>query len=239
MNRLQRHPSFNDLCQKATRSRLSEEILSLLLNQISKVHSIEDIAFIINRSSETIRKDFYRSTSINLSDCISLVRVELMKRMLVETEKLCKNICFEVGCREDVGAKLFKKLNGMSMNEFRMIYGKGCISEDNNRSRVLLWAALGRGSLLGLDGWGSFGEKDCKTISGRGVESSSGPIGVTNACGWWERQICQYGVRVIRLSGFAVRDWGRCCGPILEPRHQPRLSGFNPNVMIDVQGRST
>jgi len=83
------------------------------------VHTIEDIATTVGKSAETIRKSFFRATGVNLSQFISLARVEKMQRLLIETCTPCKTICFHVGCREDSGAKMFKRMVGMTMDEFR------------------------------------------------------------------------------------------------------------------------
>lgn len=82
----------------------------------------------MNVLPETLRRTFYRAMLINLSDFISKTRVERMKQQLLESDESCKVICMDAGSRDDAGGRLFKKLTGMTMEEFRKRYGNGAAS---------------------------------------------------------------------------------------------------------------
>jgi len=88
------------------------------------LQTVEDIASRFEVSSETLRKEFHRKVRVPLSRYIVLVKVEKMKEMLLRTEKRCFEICFDVGFkREDTGAKIFKRVTGETMLEYRRCDG--------------------------------------------------------------------------------------------------------------------
>ncbi len=92
----------------------------LIRENLKAIHTVEDVARRINISPETLRKEFWRLERITLGDFITNSKVEEAKRLLIETDLLCKEICYEVGFRrEDSGETSFKKRTGMSMQEFR------------------------------------------------------------------------------------------------------------------------
>lgn len=86
---------------------------------ISRVNTIADIAEKMNVSPETLRKAFLREEKMPLSEFISRMRVEVMKEYLRIGDEPCQNICFNAGLREDSGARLFKKITGMTMKQYR------------------------------------------------------------------------------------------------------------------------
>jgi AraC-like DNA-binding protein len=87
---------------------------------IKDVHTLEDVAKQWHCSAETLRKEFWRNEGRNLSDFIIESRIRRAKKLLIETDLLCKEVCFEAGfCRDDSGAEVFKRRVGMTMMQFR------------------------------------------------------------------------------------------------------------------------
>jgi len=98
----------------------AEEVKLFIRENIKAVHGEKDVARHFGKSVETLRKHFSRNGVVNLSDFISDIRLETMKRLLVETDLPCKEICFEAGFRrEDTGPKFFKRMTGMTMTGYR------------------------------------------------------------------------------------------------------------------------
>jgi two-component system response regulator YesN len=101
----------------ATNIELVKKTIKSNLRDLKKV---EDVAQLLGASTETLRKDFIREEKIPLSDYIRLKRVETMSELLTGTRMPCYLIGFEVGFRrEDTAAKVFKKLTGLTMQEYR------------------------------------------------------------------------------------------------------------------------
>lgn len=87
---------------------------------ISEIQIIQDVAEGLKVSHETLRKEFRRQGNIPLSAFIAKTRVEQAQRLLHSTNLRCFEICYQVGfAREDSGAKTFKRLTGMTMEEYR------------------------------------------------------------------------------------------------------------------------
>ena len=98
------------------------EVKGFIGQNLVKIKTIKDVARGIGLSPDSLRKDFFRTTHQNLSEYILAVRIDKMKKRLLNSKDPCKIICIEVGCREDVGSRLFKRIVGISMNEFRHRY---------------------------------------------------------------------------------------------------------------------
>jgi transcriptional regulator GlxA family with amidase domain len=78
------------------------------------------IARMLNVSPETILREFLRVERTSLRTYMSEVRVEQAKKLLATSDFPCKEICFMVGfTREDVGARVFKRLSGLTMAQYR------------------------------------------------------------------------------------------------------------------------
>lgn len=80
----------------------------------------------MNISAETLRKEFLRSERKNLGRFIKETRVYKAKQLLQSTSLRCFEICFETGFkREDTGARVFKRVTGITMEEFRANHANG------------------------------------------------------------------------------------------------------------------
>jgi AraC-like DNA-binding protein len=83
------------------------------------IHTIGDVSRALGFNRETLRKRFVRIEKISLHKHIASMRVKEMKDLLRTTDLSCMAVCLELGCREDVGARLFKKHTGITMQGFR------------------------------------------------------------------------------------------------------------------------
>jgi methylphosphotriester-DNA--protein-cysteine methyltransferase len=82
--------------------------------------TLRDVACKAKVSPETLRREFFRAQRMHLSEYLTAVRVRRMQEMLLMTQKPCFEICFDAGFRrEDTGAKVFKRITGMTMAQYR------------------------------------------------------------------------------------------------------------------------
>ncbi|MCK9409337.1 MAG: hypothetical protein WCX28_06000 [Bacteriovoracaceae bacterium] len=86
------------------------------IKEVKSIHSVSDR---LNIHYDALRKAFLRNEQIALADYIMVKKVQAMKDHLVQRDDPCFFICYEYGYREDSGAKVFKKLTGMTMLEYR------------------------------------------------------------------------------------------------------------------------
>ncbi|MFA5834356.1 MAG: hypothetical protein WDA22_12845 [Bacteroidota bacterium] len=86
---------------------------------VKKIKSIQCVSERLHVSYETLRKSFLKKEHIPLANYITIQKVQGMKQHLLEEDDPCFFVCYEYGYREDSGAKIFKKLTGMTMLEFR------------------------------------------------------------------------------------------------------------------------
>lgn len=49
----------------------------------------------------------------------AMARLKAMKEALMSSDSLHKNICLNLGIREDSGARLFKRRTGLTMSQWR------------------------------------------------------------------------------------------------------------------------
>ncbi|MEW5799151.1 MAG: AraC family transcriptional regulator [Bacteroidota bacterium] len=101
---------------------------------LAEIKTISDIASPTHVCYETLKKIFSREENISLSDYNVGSKVQAMKEMLVITEESCKYICYSFGLREDTGAKLFKKVTGMTMVEYRQRHRKDVEEQKHRRT---------------------------------------------------------------------------------------------------------
>ena len=90
-----------------------------IAKRFKDIHSAADVARDLAINWETLRKCFLRIERIPLHDYIAEVRVAEMQELLRTTDLSCMAVCLECGCREDVGARLFKRHTGITMKQFR------------------------------------------------------------------------------------------------------------------------
>jgi YesN/AraC family two-component response regulator len=95
-------------------------VIKLFVDQhIKEVKTIHTVADRLNIHYDTLRKSFLRNEQIALADYITMKKIQAMKEHLVNHDDPCFFVCYEYGYREDSGAKVFKKLTGMTMLEYR------------------------------------------------------------------------------------------------------------------------
>ncbi len=102
-----------------------EAIKADVQENISEIRTIEDVARRNRLSTQTLKKEWLRKEGIGISEFLARARVETMKQLLIATDEKCIVICLRAGCREDVGERLFKRLTGMTMEEFRRRHRDG------------------------------------------------------------------------------------------------------------------
>lgn len=101
------------------------KIKIIIDRNLKKIHTIKDVAKEAKVSAETLRKDFLRKEHLGLSHYIVHVKIQKIKEKLATTDEKCLSICLDLGLREDVGARLFKKHTGTTMVEFRAQHKDG------------------------------------------------------------------------------------------------------------------
>jgi len=109
-----------------------EEIQSYILLRLSKVSTVDDVAALVNLSPETVRRKFARAEGITLGRYIDICKIVALAEQLILSDEPCKLICYELGLREDSGAKLFKKHTGMTMQQFRERYRPKFLATERN-----------------------------------------------------------------------------------------------------------
>ncbi len=98
------------------------EIKQFIDQNLKEVDSIYSISSRLQVSYHTLRKSFLREEQVSLADYINQQKVQAMKELLVMENLPCFSVCLEFGFREDTGAKVFKKVTGMTMREYRKRY---------------------------------------------------------------------------------------------------------------------
>lgn len=101
------------------------EIKSYVDLNIKMVKTIRSVSKPLNISYDTLRKSFLRHERTPLAEYIANRKVQAMKELLLVGDDPCFFVCYEFGYREDSGAKIFKKITGMTMLEFRRKYKNG------------------------------------------------------------------------------------------------------------------
>ena len=98
----------------------TERVKTYIEEHIDELRVIGDVARSLDVSEETLRKTFRRRGGMSLSAFMAATRVERAKQLLHDTDLRCFEICDRVGfTREDSGAKTFKRLAGMTMEQYR------------------------------------------------------------------------------------------------------------------------
>jgi transcriptional regulator GlxA family with amidase domain len=88
---------------------------------LPEIRSLKILAVRIDINAETLRKRFFRETGSNISEYIAHAKVSKMKSLLTNSDLACKVICLNLGFREDSGAKLFKRIVGVTMERYRRL----------------------------------------------------------------------------------------------------------------------
>jgi YesN/AraC family two-component response regulator len=101
-----------------------EDVKLMVDLHLTEANTITGVAKMLKIPSETLRRKFLREEGIHLHDYIYQRKVKLMKELLLISDEPCFAVCYSVGLREDSGAKVFKKIAGLTMQEFRGKYKK-------------------------------------------------------------------------------------------------------------------
>ena len=92
-------------------------------HNFKRIHSLEEIAGAIHISAETLRRTFRRKEGISLSTHLAETKINFIKQQLARTNKRCFEILYEAGfLREDSGARRFRQITGMTMEQYRKLY---------------------------------------------------------------------------------------------------------------------
>ena len=98
----------------------TEDVKRYIERNVRRVCGVGPLAAELKVPPERLRKEFRRTAGIPISKFITQTKVEQAKKLLKETGKYCFEICFEVGFpREDGGSRTFKRVTGMTMEEYR------------------------------------------------------------------------------------------------------------------------
>ncbi len=98
----------------------TEDVKRYIVRNVKSVSGLRPLAAELHVSPEKLRKDFRKAEGIPISKFITLTKVERAKDLLKGTDKYCFEICFEAGfSREDGGSRIFKRVTGMTMGEYR------------------------------------------------------------------------------------------------------------------------
>jgi AraC-like DNA-binding protein len=97
-------------------------VRSFVRANLNRLRKAQHVADELNCSLNSLKKSFYSSEKMSISRFIRNSRVERMKEYLAHTDTQCKVICLDLGIREDVGARLFKHVTGVTMEEFRAMH---------------------------------------------------------------------------------------------------------------------
>ncbi len=91
---------------------------------LAEAKTLTYVAKMVKMPYETLRKKFLREEGIHLNEFIQHRKVRAMKELLLLSDDPCFSVCYSLGLREDTGARMFKKIAGMTMLEFREKYKK-------------------------------------------------------------------------------------------------------------------
>lgn len=100
----------------------TEHIKSFIDLNIKEIKSVHCVARMLGVSYETLRKSFLRYERMSLYEYIIHRKIAVMKEHLKVANDPCFVVCYEYGLREDTGAKMFKRVTGLTMREFRLRY---------------------------------------------------------------------------------------------------------------------
>ncbi|REE70508.1 two-component system response regulator YesN [Paenibacillus taihuensis] len=104
-------------------SAVIAKVQSFIHENLHKELTRDDIAASVYRNPAYLSRLYRKETGSSLSDYITEVRIERAKRLLIETNDKVSNIAEGVGyVHFSYFAKLFKKMTGLSPQEYRKMY---------------------------------------------------------------------------------------------------------------------
>lgn len=112
--------SFTNLPQEVRTMPINISVAKTYIEQnLDQVRKAQQVASHLDCSLERLKRSFIRSEKLSISRFIRTSKVARMKLELASSNTPCKVICLDLGLREDVGARLFKRATGMTMENFR------------------------------------------------------------------------------------------------------------------------
>lgn len=100
----------------------TDHIKSFIDLNIKEIKTVHCVARMLGIPYDTLRKAFLRKERMPLANYITMKKIEVIKEHLVVANDPCFVICYEYGYREDSGAKIFKRVTGMTMRQYRIRY---------------------------------------------------------------------------------------------------------------------
>lgn len=97
----------------------TNEVKSFVDQNLKDVKTVNSVSRGMHEPYDHLRKQFLREEGLPLGRYITRQKVRAMQEMLTVTDYPCFFVCYEMGYREDTGAKVFKKLTGMTMLEYK------------------------------------------------------------------------------------------------------------------------
>lgn len=98
----------------------TDQVTNYVDANLEKIRGPEDVAIALQVPYETLRKQFRRRERRTLGAYVTECRVAHAQVLLKTTDLTCYQICDEVGFpRDDTGAKIFKRVTGVTMMQYR------------------------------------------------------------------------------------------------------------------------
>jgi AraC-like DNA-binding protein len=98
-----------------------EQVKAYIDENLNQLRKSQQVAAHLNCSVERLKRSFLKAESLSVSNYIRATKIARMKSQLQNSEAPCKVICLDLGLREDVGARLFKNVTGMTMESYRRL----------------------------------------------------------------------------------------------------------------------
>jgi AraC-like DNA-binding protein len=95
------------------------QLTSYIDANLGEVQSASQVVNYAGYSLAVLNRRFQKIYRLSLKRYLVRAQVARMKEMLQDRDTLCKVVCLELGLREDVGSRIFKRETGMTMQEFR------------------------------------------------------------------------------------------------------------------------
>ena len=97
-----------------------QELKHWICDNINAIRGLDDIARNFNVAPETLRKEFVRKEGVCFSDYLAHMKIRKVVEMLTTTDLRCNEIVYKLKLgREDVVARSFKRMTGLTMVQYR------------------------------------------------------------------------------------------------------------------------
>lgn len=98
-----------------------EQVKAYIDENLNQLRKSQQVAAHLHYPVECLKRSFLKTECLSLSNYIRATKIARMKDQLQNSEMPCKVICLDLGLREDVGARLFKNVTGMTMESYRRL----------------------------------------------------------------------------------------------------------------------